>query len=139
MFVYDMHFDKYYPLCVQSVVSKRLARLNHVSFNPSHPLLIVGDSRGEIVSLKLSPNLRRQIKEVKMAVVSKSKDLRKAAITGVKKLGDLLAQVRDIASQQQDIEQYNIHDRESRLCYLYYCFIRRTNTTTNHQIINFSN
>ena len=51
-----------------------------------------------------------------MAVVSK--DLRKAAIMGVKQLwrrGDLLAQVRDIASQQQDIEQYNIHDRESRL------------------------
>ena len=116
VFVYDMHFDKYYPLCVQTVVSKRLARLNHVSFNPSHPLLIVGDSRGEIVSLKLSPNLRRQSKEVKMAVVSK--DLRKAAIMGVKQLwrrGDLLAQVRDIASQQQDIEQYNIHDRESRL------------------------
>ena len=103
VFVYDMHFDKYYPLCVQTVVSKRLARLNHVSFNPSHPLLIVGDSRGEIVSLKLSPNLRRQSKEVKMAVVSK--DLRKAAIMGVKKLGDLLAQVRDIAGQQQDIEQ----------------------------------
>ena len=116
VFVYDMHFDKYYPLCVQTVVSKRLARLNHVSFNPSHPILIVGDSRGEIVSLKLSPNLRRQSKEVKMAVVSK--DLRKAAIMGVKQLGrrgDLLAQVRDIASQQQDIEQYNIHDRESRL------------------------
>ena len=103
VFVYDMHFDKYYPLCVQSVVSKRLARLNHVSFNPSHPILIVGDSRGEIVSLKLSPNLRRQSKEVKMAVVSK--DLRKAAIMEVKKLEDLLAQVRDIPDQQQDIEQ----------------------------------
>ena len=38
-----------------------------------------------------------------MAVVSK--DLRKAAIMEVKKLEDLLAQVRDIPDQQQDIEQ----------------------------------
>ena len=103
VFVYDMHFDKYYPLCVQSVVSKRLARLNHVSFNPTHPLLIVGDSRGEIVSLKLSPNLRRQSKEVKMAIIAK--DLRKAAIMEVKKLENLLAQVKDVPSQERDIEQ----------------------------------
>ena len=103
VFVYDMHFDKYYPLCVQSVVSKRLARLNHVSFNPTHPLLIVGDSRGEIVSLKLSPNLRRQSKEVKMAIIAN--DLRKAAIMEVKKLENLLAQVKDVPSQEQDIEQ----------------------------------
>ena len=102
VFVYDMHFDKYYPLCVQSVVSKRIAHLNHISFNPSHPIIIVGDSRGEIISLKLSPNLRRQSKEVKLATIAK--DMRKAAMMEVKKLENLLAQVRDIPGQDQDLQ-----------------------------------
>ena len=35
------------------------AKLTHVSFNQSDPVLIVGDDRGGVNSLKLSPNLRK--------------------------------------------------------------------------------
>ena len=100
VFVYDMHFDKYYPLCVQSVVSKRLARLNHVSFNPSHPLLIVGDSRGEIVS----PNSGARARRSRCRIVQGSEE--GGHYGGQEACGPPgLAQVRDIPGQQQDIEQ----------------------------------
>lgn len=35
------------------------ARLTRVAFNPRHPVLLVGDSKGGVAALKLSPNLRR--------------------------------------------------------------------------------
>ena len=38
--------------------SRKKARLNHISFNATDPIIIVGDSLGVIHSLKLSPNLR---------------------------------------------------------------------------------
>ena len=95
-----MHFDKYQPICVQSVVSKRKAKLNHICFNPSHPIIIVGNSNGEIHSLKLSPNLRRQSKDVKIATISN--DFTKAAFLEVKKLEDLLEQVREYKNQNQN-------------------------------------
>lgn len=54
---FDLHENKHEPLCLQKV-SKR-ARLTHVEFNPTEPILIVGDDRGSVNSLKLSPNLRK--------------------------------------------------------------------------------
>ena len=91
--VYDLHNNKYKPACVQPVVSKRKAKLNHLSFNLAHPIIIVGDSRGHIHCLKLSPNLRRQSKDVRMAILNK--DLVKAGELEVRKLKVLLAQVRE--------------------------------------------
>lgn len=35
------------------------AKLTHLAFNPSMPTLIVGDDRGAVTYLKLSPNLRK--------------------------------------------------------------------------------
>lgn len=66
--VYDLHIDKYHPICCQQVnftyykstlksiynlkiffwlkvVPRKRARLNHIAFNPHHPIIIVGDSR----------------------------------------------------------------------------------------------
>ena len=90
--VYDLHFDRYKPVCVQQIVNFPRYRLNHISFNPSYPIIIVGDSQGRVVSLKLSPNLRKQAKDVKVALISK--DIKKAGILEVKKLKDLLSQVQ---------------------------------------------
>ena len=90
--VYDLHFDRYNPVCVQQIVKSPRYKLNHISFNPSFPIIIVGDCQGRVVSLKLSPNLRKQAKDVKVALISK--DTRKAGILEVKKLTDLLSQVR---------------------------------------------
>jgi dynein intermediate chain 1, axonemal len=55
--VYDLSVNKYSPICEQQVVKK--TKLTRISFNTFEPVLIVGDERGDVVSLKLSPNLRR--------------------------------------------------------------------------------
>ena len=105
--IYDLYINKYNPICVQAVVPKKKARLNHISFNQTHPIIIVGDSKGEaqqsvliltcdlgmVHCLKLSPNLRRQSKEVKTALLNK--DLKKAGEMEIKKLEQLLGQVRE--------------------------------------------
>lgn len=55
--VFDLTSNKHEALCTQKVV--RRAKLTHVTFNAHEPVLLVGDDRGEVHSLKLSPNLRR--------------------------------------------------------------------------------
>eukprot|EP00937_MAST-01D_sp_MAST-1D-sp2_P007614 g7614.t1 len=54
--VYDLAINKHEPLCEQKVVKR--AKLTHVAFNNRDPVLLVGDDRGGVNSLKLSPNLR---------------------------------------------------------------------------------
>ena len=54
--LYDLYENKHDPLCVQKVVKR--ARLSKVRFNSKEFILIVGDDRGGVNSLKLSPNLR---------------------------------------------------------------------------------
>jgi len=61
--VYDLNKNKNEPLCTQGVVKN--AKLTHVTFNPKDPVLLVGDSRGTVLSLKLSPNLRQVCKPEK--------------------------------------------------------------------------
>ena len=91
--IFDMSMDRYRPVCVQSVVARRKAQLNHIAFNQTHPIIIVGDSRGHIQSLKLSPNLRMQSRDVRQALLNK--EVKKAGELEVKKLDAILAQVRD--------------------------------------------
>jgi dynein intermediate chain 1 len=55
--VFDLAENKHEPLCEQKVVKR--AKLTHVDFNQQEPVLIVGDERGGVNSLKLSPNLRK--------------------------------------------------------------------------------
>ena len=38
--VYDMVWDRYRPICTQSIVHRRKAKLNQIAFNPSHPIII---------------------------------------------------------------------------------------------------
>ncbi|XP_015749796.1 PREDICTED: dynein intermediate chain 2, ciliary-like [Acropora digitifera] len=61
VYVYDLNVNKYEPLCEQSVANKKRTKLTHLAFNPENPVLIVGDDRGHVTSLKLSPNLRKEI------------------------------------------------------------------------------
>ena len=91
--IFDMSMDRYKPVCVQSVVPRRKAHLNHIAFNQTHPIIIVGDSRGHIQALKLSPNLRMQSREVRQALLNK--EIKRAGELEVKKLDAILAQVRD--------------------------------------------
>jgi len=55
--VFDLAENKHEPLCEQKVVKR--AKLTHVQFNRSSPIIIVGDDRGGVNTLKLSPNLRK--------------------------------------------------------------------------------
>lgn len=63
VYVYDISVNKYEYLAVQAGNQKKQSRLTHVSFNPIHPIILVGDDRGTILCLKLSPNLRKALKE----------------------------------------------------------------------------
>ncbi|XP_058301465.1 dynein axonemal intermediate chain 1 isoform X1 [Hylobates moloch] len=60
--VFDLAVNKYEAICNQPVVAKKKNKLTHVQFNPIHPIIIVGDDRGHIICLKLSPNLRKMPK-----------------------------------------------------------------------------
>lgn len=63
--IFDLNINKYEALCEQTVVQKKKTKLTHITFNPKRPILIVGDERGCVSSLKLSPNLRKAPKKKK--------------------------------------------------------------------------
>ncbi len=54
--VYDLSENRQEPLCKQKVVKR--SKLNKVSFSSNEFVIIVGDDKGSVTSLKLSPNLR---------------------------------------------------------------------------------
>jgi len=62
--VFDLHENKHEPLCEQKVVKK--AKLTHLNFSKDDPVLLVGDDRGSVNSLKLSPNLRKTVPQDEM-------------------------------------------------------------------------
>lgn len=64
--VFDLQQNKYEAVCVQSVAKK--GHLTHIAFNTKLPLIVVGDDRGAVHSLKLSPNLRKIMKDKKSQV-----------------------------------------------------------------------
>ena len=55
--IYDLNVNKHEQLCEQKVVKR--AKLTHVVFNPEFKVILVGDDKGVVNSLKLSPNLRK--------------------------------------------------------------------------------
>ncbi|XP_077458991.1 dynein, axonemal, intermediate chain 1, paralog 2 isoform X1 [Stigmatopora argus] len=60
--VFDLSMNKYQAICQQQVVAKSKSKLTHIEFNPVHPIIIVGNDKGSVISLKLSPNLRKKPK-----------------------------------------------------------------------------
>ncbi|CAM9173626.1 unnamed protein product, partial [Phaeothamnion confervicola] len=59
--VFDLAENKHEPLCEQKVVKR--SKLTHICFNRRDPIIIVGDDRGGVNSLKLSPNLRKVLSQ----------------------------------------------------------------------------
>lgn len=45
VYVFDLNVNKYKPICIQAVVSKRRNKLTRLSFNHKLPILIVGDDK----------------------------------------------------------------------------------------------
>ncbi|XP_075247342.1 dynein intermediate chain 2, ciliary-like isoform X2 [Convolutriloba macropyga] len=96
VYVFDLSVNKYEEICRQMVAKKKRTRLTHIEFNPKHPILIVGDDRGYVQSIKLSPNLRKMPKERKMMTTDPNKvqkDDKKAK--EIEKMEKLLALVRE--------------------------------------------
>ncbi|NWS75968.1 DNAI1 protein, partial [Crotophaga sulcirostris] len=60
--VFDLSINKYEALCTQLVVAKKKNKITHIQFNPVYPIVVIGDERGHVISLKLSPNLRKMPK-----------------------------------------------------------------------------
>ena len=57
--VFDLSINKYEAICEQVVTQKKKTRLTHLVFNSKHPVIVTGDDRGYVTTLKLSPNLRK--------------------------------------------------------------------------------
>jgi dynein intermediate chain 1 len=55
--VYDLKVNKHEPIGESKVHKK--AKLTHLAFNPTEPVICVGDDRGVVTVLKLSSNLRK--------------------------------------------------------------------------------
>ncbi|KAG8226994.1 hypothetical protein J437_LFUL000299, partial [Ladona fulva] len=87
--VFDLSINKYHSICTQALVPRRRSRLTTLAFNPKQPMVIVGDDRGIVSSLKLSPNLRKRPKPPKKGVIYEPMQLEMA------KLEKLLSLVRE--------------------------------------------
>lgn len=57
LMIYDLSVNKHEPIGESRIVKK--AKLTHISFNPTEPIILVGDDSGVVMSLKLSPNLKK--------------------------------------------------------------------------------
>ncbi|KAM4740179.1 dynein, axonemal, intermediate chain 1, paralog 2 [Anableps anableps] len=87
--VFDLSINKHEAICQQLVVIKKKIKLTHIVFNPIHPIIIVGDDQGNVISLKLSPNLRKKPK------IKKGQELSKGSEAEVAKMDKLLSLLRD--------------------------------------------
>jgi len=70
--IYDLSVNRNDHICSQKVVKK--AKLTHVAFNSVEPIIIVGDDRGGVNTLKLSPNLRVGVVRTEETDTSKTDD-----------------------------------------------------------------
>ncbi|KAL7286142.1 hypothetical protein TKK_0019585 [Trichogramma kaykai] len=63
--VFDLNIHKYRPICSQAVVDRKRRKPTRLAFNHTLPFIIVGDDKGTINTMKLSPNLRQKVKPTK--------------------------------------------------------------------------
>ncbi|XP_075214914.1 dynein intermediate chain 2, ciliary [Lycorma delicatula] len=56
--VFDLNVNKYKAICIQNVVSRKRNKLTRLAFNYKLPIIMLGDDKGSITTVKLSPNLR---------------------------------------------------------------------------------
>lgn len=59
--IFDLSVNKHEPICEQKILKR--SKLTKVRFNNAHPIISCGDERGSVVTMKLSPNLRKAWKE----------------------------------------------------------------------------
>ncbi|CAF0920781.1 unnamed protein product [Rotaria sordida] len=89
VYVFDLNVNKYEPVCEQIVVQKKRTKLTHITLNQRYPILLAGDDRGNVISLKLSPNLRKKPK------VKKGQEVAEGPEAEIAKLEKILSLIRD--------------------------------------------
>ncbi|CAF3871249.1 unnamed protein product [Rotaria magnacalcarata] len=89
VFVFDLNVNKYEPLAEQIIVQKKRTKLTHIAFNQHFPIILAGDDRGNITSVKLSPNLRKKPK------AKKGQEIPDGPEAEIAKLDKILALIRD--------------------------------------------
>ncbi|CAD1473387.1 unnamed protein product, partial [Heterotrigona itama] len=89
--VFDLNINKYRPICSQQIVSRKKYKLTRLAFNNKLPFIIVGDDKGTVNTLKLSPNLRLKVKPTKKQLHLTHRELE------IMKLERLLSFVREPA------------------------------------------
>lgn len=95
--VFDLNQNKNEPMCSQQVIKK--AKLTHICFNSFEPIILVGDDKGRVISLKLSPNLRK----LPVPKEGETKALQELQVEQVERLltvaekGDAIASAYDMA------------------------------------------
>lgn len=94
--VFDLAENKHEPLCEQKVVKK--SKLTHVCFNKQDPIILVGDDRGGVNSMKLSPNLR---KIMPLPETKDDKGVAAAAATGKVSEAEALAKARQVFEMER--------------------------------------
>lgn len=77
--IFDLHVNHHRAIYKQRAISSLQDNTpTRQAFNPDHPILVVGDKRGKITALKLSPNLRIPAKASKKdAVDQRTLEIRK--------------------------------------------------------------
>lgn len=85
--VFDLNVDKHSALSDKKILT---GKLNHLAFNPIHPIIIIGNDRGNVKSFKLSPNLQKRTKP--LTDEEKEKGITEKDLE-IKKMEDLLASI----------------------------------------------
>ena len=62
LFIYDINVNRYKPICKTEIVEANDGSLTSLRFHQKWPIILIGDDKGRIHSLKISPNLRRNTK-----------------------------------------------------------------------------
>jgi dynein intermediate chain 1 len=65
LFVYDIAVSRYTEISKTEVVESGEGGLTAVRFHPKWPIVLIGDEKGRIHALKMSPNLRRNTRIAK--------------------------------------------------------------------------
>jgi dynein intermediate chain 1 len=84
--VFDISQNKFEALVTQVISQKKKTKLTSVEFNPKEPVLIVGDDRGFVTTLKISPNLRKIPKMKKGQVYELNAETEKAKLEKIAEL-----------------------------------------------------
>ena len=82
----DISQNKFDALVTQVISQKEKTKLTSVEFNPKEPVLLVGDDRGYVTTLKISPNLRKIPKMKKGQVYELNAENEKAKLEKIAEL-----------------------------------------------------